>query len=138
MLISVLWVLFNMLVIEVISSIQNIGDNLKEGIKIGLIAQNILYFLLCVVDPGTIFEDEEEQYGHERTKCMTCGLYRIETSRHCIWCNRCVRQYDHHCSVFGKCIGKRNIWLFYGFILISSAEMPVLIISLIFSILKQP
>ena len=59
MLISVLWVLFNMLVIEVMSSMQNIGDNLKEGIKIGLIVQNILYFLLCVVDPGTIFEDEE-------------------------------------------------------------------------------
>ncbi len=59
MLISVLWVLFNVLVIEVMSNMQNIGDNLKEGIKIGLIAQNILYFLLCVVDPGTIFEDEE-------------------------------------------------------------------------------
>jgi hypothetical protein len=33
---------------------------------------------------------------------------------HCYDCDRCCRDYDHHCPVLGNCIGKKNIWCFYG------------------------
>jgi predicted amidophosphoribosyltransferase len=91
----------------------------------------VLHFLICFMDAGTIFEDEEDSGREERAYCVTCALYRLRSSRHCVFCNRCVRWYDHHCSVFGKCIGKRNLVPFWLFILISGLEMPVLIVIVI-------
>jgi hypothetical protein len=51
------------------------------------------------------------------TKCMvTFEEARNEQIVHCYDCDRCCRDYDHHCPVLGNCIGKKNIWSFYGVI----------------------
>lgn len=41
---------------------------------------------------------------------------REHTIVHCYDCDRCCKDYDHHCPVLGNCIGKKNIWTFYGVI----------------------
>ncbi len=32
-------------------------------------------------------------------------------------CRACIEEYDHHCPWTGKCIGKRNVWFFYLWLL---------------------
>jgi palmitoyltransferase len=98
---------------------------------LGLISQVTLHFIICFLDAGTIFEDEEDSYKDERTYCVTCSLYRLRGSKHCLYCNRCVRTYDHHCGVFGKCIGRRNLLPFWLFMIITGLEMPTFIILLV-------
>lgn len=122
------WALLNYLIFHVVSQYSNIGDTLKQIVKAGLIAQIVLHVAICVLDPGTLFEDEEDTHAEERTFCTTCRLYRRRSSKHCIWCQKCTMWYDHHCSVFGKCIGKRNIVPFYLFIMVCGMEMPGLIV----------
>jgi len=48
--------------------------------------------------------------------CTHCGATRQEGTYHCEDCNLCIRQYDHHCPLTGKCIGEGNILFFYGFL----------------------
>ena len=45
---------------------------------------------------------------------------KIDRSKHCDICNKCVDCFDHHCYYINKCVGKNNIKLFFIFILILS------------------
>jgi len=46
--------------------------------------------------------------------CVRCLVWRRRQESksyfHCNVCQRCVRHYDHHCSVFGRCIGGKGLW----------------------------
>ena len=39
---------------------------------------------------------------------------RRKKTSHCFDCDRCVENMDHHCVVTGMCIGKKNVFGFYG------------------------
>jgi hypothetical protein len=121
---SILWIIINYFIARFINDLVGIDLNYKGFMDLMLLSQNILYILLCFIDPGTIFEDEEDALQEERSFCMTCSVYRLSKSRHCFCCNKCVQRYDHHCSFFGKCIAKRNLLIFYAFLLVCGLEMP--------------
>ena len=35
-------------------------------------------------------------------------VYRTAKAKHCRICDKCVRDFDHHCIWLNNCIGKRN------------------------------
>lgn len=37
--------------------------------------------------------------------CVRCCIWRDATTHHCGRCQVCVRDFDHHCAIFGKCVG---------------------------------
>ncbi|UZJ51409.1 hypothetical protein CBS101457_000729 [Exobasidium rhododendri] len=64
--------------------------------------------------------------------CDTCGTYRPPRSSHCRVCDNCVENIDHHCTFLNTCIGRRNYFSFFAFLM---AAILSCFIALIFSIL---
>ena len=58
-----------------------------------------------------IKKEEKGKY----TKCKICNIITPKSLHavHCYYCNVCVFDHDHHCTCFGKCVGKNNCWSFY-------------------------
>jgi hypothetical protein len=72
------------------------------------------YFLNFILNPGIIFQHYNNiEYN---SQCSVCKVYyrREDRVEHCGFCNVCVKGMDHHCVWIGKCVGKRNIFTFYG------------------------
>ena len=78
----------------------------------------IVLVLLCVVDPG-IVDNSGSIVDVENKKdlvCTYCNTMKSQNARHCYDCGVCIYNYDHHCDVIGKCIGRNNLCLFYLFV----------------------
>lgn len=44
-------------------------------------------------------------------------IVKPERSKHCEICGDCICVYDHHCPWVGNCIGARNYFAFFSFLL---------------------
>ena len=48
--------------------------------------------------------------------CDICKIFIPPKTNHCRRCDNCVQDFDHHCKWLGCCIGRRNYYSFFCFI----------------------
>lgn len=51
--------------------------------------------------------------------CPKCLVKKTVTSKHCVICDRCCNEFDHHCYWVNNCISKKNYVLFMVFLFFS-------------------
>ncbi|GAB4832765.1 Protein S-acyltransferase 24 [Ancistrocladus abbreviatus] len=93
------------------------------------------YLRMNVHDPQSIKDDEPLLKieinnpallaGNWSQLCITCKIVRPLRAKHCSTCDRCVEQFDHHCPWVSNCIGKKNKWEFFMFLLLEVAAMLI-------------
>lgn len=49
--------------------------------------------------------------------CPYCKIKKEYRSMHCLICDYCVCEFDHHCFWVGNCVGKNNYNLFFTFLI---------------------
>ena len=88
---------------------------------------SILLTLICsisglitlVLNPGIIYNQKNEGINNEnKIYCFECRFqypHLDQKLTHCENCGVCVYGRDHHCDVFGKCVGKNNLSVFSTF-----------------------
>nr|GMC65140.1 protein S-acyltransferase 24 [Ipomoea batatas] len=63
--------------------------------------------------------------GNWSQLCSTCKIVRPLRAKHCSTCDRCVEQFDHHCPWVSNCIGKKNKWDFFLFLVLEVLAMLI-------------
>ena len=61
-----------------------------------------------------LFRSNNEDVANFCPYCLVKKTYR---SLHCLICQKCVDEFDHHCFWVGNCIGKKNYTLFFIFLI---------------------
>ena len=59
-----------------------------------------------------------ELFENNKNICVKCRIAKDDTTVHCIVCNGCVSEFDHHCSWLNICISKKNLSWFRAFLYI--------------------
>ena len=87
----------------------------------------IFYIILLIIDPGVKRRRSLDELQNllknkvDLTKyCYKCFVLKTKTSKHCIICNCCYDNFDHHCYWINKCVAKNNFVLFIIFLFIAS------------------
>lgn len=72
-----------------------------------------------------------ESNGSLASVCFKCKIRQNQelTTTHCIVCDQCIFNFNHHCFWVNKCIGKRNLWLFYSFLIAVAVNLGLIIIT---------
>ena len=86
----------------------------------------ISFSITFLINPGIPKRDYyrkkfEKEYKGDFSKLISCDKCNITIPKslnigHCIYCNICIKNYDHHCPWIGKCIGQYTKIPFYFFI----------------------
>ena len=82
----------------------------------------LLYFILSFSDPGKMVTQYKDilsivEKGEDiENFCPYCLVKKTYRSLHCLICQKCVDEFDHHCFWVGNCIGKKNYTLFFIFL----------------------
>ncbi|KGN60728.1 protein S-acyltransferase 24 [Cucumis sativus] len=150
----VLWCLIFLLLVTYIHSVILASNLPKLPSGLGLLAwmgvflatTGLLMFYRCSSkDPGFIrmdvhdsenMKDDEPLLkievnnpallaGNWSQLCATCKIVRPLRAKHCSTCNRCVEQFDHHCPWVSNCIGKKNKWDFFIFLILEVSAMLI-------------
>jgi len=86
-------------------------------------------------------DDQERNHSDgffvEKRYCTVCNLEQPFRAKHCKHCNRCIARYDHHCPWLGNCIGERNHFWFYWYLVFQVAEIVLGQIKLYLCIFKE-
>ena len=66
-------------------------------------------------------------------QCGQCQIERPRSAAHCYECGLCVDDLDHHCPWTGKCIAKKNLQRFHGFLYSLCFHLLFVVSTLIYS-----
>ena len=100
-----------------------------------------LFFLLHFVDPGRVktkrylsfidIIEREEDINHFCPQCKV-KITNVHT-KHCLICDDCFEEFDHHCFWVDNCIGKNNFGLFFTFLFLMNLNTIFTIVLAILS-----
>ena len=83
-----------------------------------------LYIPLSISNPGIMINNEYTdlldiiEKGEEVDNfCPQCLVKQEYRSKHCLICQKCISEFDHHCFWVGNCVGKNNYILFFIFLI---------------------
>ena len=103
----------------------------------------ILFFYLICSNPGYVdlydkINDFENLLLQKKETfldfCFKCSVFKTETIKHCVICDKCCKGFDHHCLWLDNCIGQKN-YIFFKLILYNFFfDILITIILSIFSI----
>ena len=101
----------------------------------------LIYLILIIRDPGIIqsktLNDLEILLNKnaDLTKyCYRCYIERNKNVKHCIICNKCYSDFDHHCYWINQCVAKRNFKLFLFFLFETFAYLAYVLFICIFGL----
>lgn len=91
----------------------------------------VSYIFLLFKEPGIMRNEEllKEAVGGNPLKtlidknydlkqyCPTCYVRKSKIGKHCFLCDKCIEGFQHHCFWLNKCIGKRNVHIYFIFLL---------------------
>ena len=102
----------------------------------------ILYIILINKNPGEIqgismkeLEKINDEGGNLNNYCPKCLVKKTENSEHCIICNKCYEDFDHHCYWINNCVAKRNYPIFIAFLFIAWFMLIIILASGIFGLI---
>ncbi|KAG6771360.1 hypothetical protein POTOM_022711 [Populus tomentosa] len=115
---------------------QNVSiDTEPFGVLADLLRKDPGYIRMNVHDPQNMKDDEPLLKieinnpallaGNWSQLCATCKIVRPLRAKHCSTCDRCVEQFDHHCPWVSNCIGKKNKWEFFAFLVLEVSAMLI-------------
>ena len=100
----------------------------------------IFLILTTISDPGVVTKEYYlENYRPDKILiknykiCRKCNIVMDldKKTEHCVECGICIMGNDHHCPWTSKCIGKKNLWMFNGFLMSLFGHIAYLIFALI-------
>ena len=93
-------------------------------------------FLLIIINPGIIINSNENIKNSKY--CNICKIYipKGKSNYHCKKCNVCLINIDHHCEIFGKCITMKNLFYFFGALIIGGILNTIILIGFFKLIIK--
>jgi hypothetical protein len=95
--------------------------------------------LTYLINPGIIFKDNDNNNGNNY-HCPLCKFTYPKNDKkyeHCSICEVCIPEADHHCGVFEKCIGRKNLICFYLFPAFSIILLIVFLVSIFHNVIKD-
>lgn len=100
-----------------------------------------------IIDPGYVLDHEISEAEYESTSdkkrpkdgkfCEYCKLFTKRKTNHCFQCHHCVSNFDHHCGIMGRCVGRTNVVLFYLFVIIANTLYLGLIILGVYELISS-
>jgi hypothetical protein len=78
----------------------------------------ISYSLLILINPGIVTKSQKGCENNNVVVCKRCNICYLPEDKisHCIFCDICVKNLDHHCDVVRRCITEKNYNYFLSMI----------------------
>lgn len=101
-----------------------------------VIISTSLFLTLIYKNPGSIRHNDPKRLFFELFKreemvtdyCPTCAVRVIPNRKHCIICDICIEDFDHHCFWINTCVGKNNVKLFRIFLVVLFLNLLIICI----------